>query len=338
MARDNETGLTRWQNASSMDDAKQSPSDKLSPYDEDIDKFFGGINELTDKFSDMTKKFVGHTFEHHPIRSWWQSRDQDVGEDNMIDTYFNRPYQTRDAISDAISDTLTTGLGLFRSPFDLFNLFTGSSGVTPYGLFAYQGPSPKEYNTCMKKEGVSLWDSDGYWRCLFPNSNVPAQFLEYKKKQLAGQIVTKDDFEERANAAPASQDGAIDLGEQGVFFRQFGDFLNWKNKSYENERKLAEQQREEFQQSLQYTYGNGNGLREQGDGERKVIGTSLNSSTTTESGEVVTKELKTEYFSDGTSVTNSVIKRKPQGADVWASVEEKSESGDGKPGWFWNSK
>ena len=55
---------------------------------------------------------------------------------------------------------------------------------------------------------------------------------------MAGQIVTKDDFEEHASAAPLSHDGAIDLGPKGVFFRQFGDLLNWKNTNYEKEQQM----------------------------------------------------------------------------------------------------
>lgn len=311
-------------------------SDAISPFDDEIDSFFGNINDLSNRFLTMTKKIVGQTCDHHrSLPRWWQSRDADEDQNNGVDYFFSRPYQTHSSSVDHLEPFSI----LSRAPFDFFKGFTESSGVTPFGLFAYQGPSPKEYNTCMKKNGVSLWDNDGYWRCLFPNSQVPAKFLEYKRKHLTGQIVTKDDFEKDARSSQANKDGAIDLGPKGVFFKLFNDLLNWQNSQYETARETPARQTHDFSELCERKPNSSSEAASLGvAGEKRVIGTSSQTSTNIELGEVVSEETKTEYFSDGTSITNSVLKRKPQGADVWASVEEKSEQGDNKPGWFWNSK
>ncbi|GEQ71350.1 hypothetical protein JCM33374_g5033 [Metschnikowia sp. JCM 33374] len=341
MAGKDENSLTSWSDDHqdvTTDNFGIDDLDTWSPYDEDIDRFFGNINDLSNRASRAAKQVFGHTYNHPLNLPWFQSRDvgfslEDDDKDqgsfgHVIDAFLNRPYQTR-----------TEGLDALRSPFDLLNVFSESTGVTPFGLFAHQGPSPKQYNTCVKKDGVSLWDTDGYWRCLFPNSQIPSNFLEYKKKHLADQIVTKDDFEEKALSASPSQDGAIDLGKQGTFFRQFGDFLNWKNNAYEKEKRLIKEQQEKRQKNIQYMFGNNLGNSDRNiDGQKTLVGSSSNSSTNSEAGEVVVKETKTEYFSDGTSVTNSVVKRKPQGADTWSSVEENSEHGNWKKGWFWSTK
>ncbi|OBA23315.1 hypothetical protein METBIDRAFT_80774 [Metschnikowia bicuspidata var. bicuspidata NRRL YB-4993] len=336
MSKKDDGTFSSWQernDGGAQDHVGGSKTDALSPFDDEIDTFFGNINDLTDRFSRMTKKIVGHTYDQHQILPWlFESRDEDEDQAHGVDYYFNRPYQSR---STDIEPPVFS-----RSPLNLFNLFSEPSGVTPYGMFAYQGPTPKEFNTCMKKEGVSLWDADGYWRCLFPNSKIPANFLEYRKKQLADEIVTKEDFEEQALLAPPNKDGAINLGPKGVFFRQFNDLLNWKNTKYENEKKILDQQQQEMRQNYQYNYSSfTKGSDINNEGEKTLVGTSSKSTTNTESsGEIVSKETKTEYFSDGTSVTNSIVRRKPQGASTWASVEEKSEHGNAKPGWFWNSK
>lgn len=336
MSKKDDGVLSSWQdlNESLATTDNEINSNTMTPYDDDIDRFFGDINDLSDRVSRMTKKIVGHTLDHQKNLPWWQSRDHTDEDEQNVDIFFNKPYQTRSSEPGFLEPLF----GRLRSPFDLLNLFNESSGVTPYGLFAYQGPSSKEYNTCVKKDGVSLWDANGYWRCLFPNSQVPAQFLEYKRKQLAGQIVTKDDFEEHSSAAPLSHDGAIDLGPKGVFFRQFGDLLNWKNTNYEKEQQIAAQKREERKRNFEYNYNNSGLSNSNANGDKALVGTSVNSSTNSEAGEVVMNETKTEYYSDGTSLTKSIVKRKPQGASAWASVEEKSEEGHGKPGWFWNSK
>lgn len=306
---------------------QQDVLDALSPYDEDITRFFERINLVTDNVADLTKKVVGSTYDYANSREftpWWR-HDSRMPDSNNIDDYMAKPYQTRD--KDLDGDRL---LGVpFRAPFGLFNVFGPSGGRTPFGIYSYKGPSAREYNDCVRKNGESVWDSEGYWRCLFPNSEVPERFLEYKRTQLAGQILTKEDFDEATHDYRGLDPTVMDLGPKGVFFRQFGDFLNWKNAMYENVRLQREATRTKMRE-----------LKAKNDSTRQVVSSSVQSEMNSDydTKEVVLRETRTEVFDDGTSVTKNITKSKPFGAGDWITVDEDVQNGDAKSGWFWNSK
>lgn len=105
-------------------------------------------------------------------------------------------------------------------------------------------PTVSAYNRCVKKGGESVWDSNGFWRCLFPNSEFPESFLDYKKQHLLKEIITKDDFEnalvENGIKDSVELSNKIDFGKKGIFFREFSHYLNWKNAIHENEKKNCE--------------------------------------------------------------------------------------------------
>lgn len=296
----------------------------FSPYDGDIDKFFSSIHDFTNSFSEITKKAVGHAHEHHKRGSGWGWSHWGSDEDSKegIDSFINRPYQTRTGKEESSS-------ARFRLPFDAFNLFGDGIGRTPYGLYAYPSPSAKEYNTCMKKEGLSLWDSEGYWRCLFPNKQVPSRFMDLKTTSLREEVLTREDFEEQARKAPYSADGSVDLGPKGVFFRSFNDLLSWKNEKYEEDTRRRRERRRKFREGSP---------RSSASSEKTIVGSNAEVSTNLGPDEVISKETTTEYFSDGTSVTSTVVKKKPFGAKEWATIEETRGPEEGKHGWFWNSK
>lgn len=209
----------------------------------------------------------------------------------------------------------------------LQDLLSGS-GRTPFGLYAYKTPSTQFYNDCVNKQGESIWDSQGYWRCLFPNKEIPLDFLRYKSDKLGSEILTKEDLDtaiQLNNVDPSSQ--TLDLNDQGLFFRKFDAYLNWKNLMYENVKIDKQKKMEKF-------------LEENKDktGEKHVISSSLQSnfSTNPDSNLVELNEIKTEVFSDGSSQTTKVAKSKPYGADKWDKVDETVENGDSsKKGWFW---
>lgn len=283
-----------------------------SPYDEEINKFF-------DRVSGFTKKVVGQTYnmaKSHEFPNW--------EEESM--RFSSRPYQTRDRDLDG-ERPMSVPFGV---PFGIFNVFGGASGATPFGIYSYRSPSTREYNDCLKKDGESVWDSEGYWRCLFPNREVPNRILDYKKSQLAGHILTKEDFhealEENQNTV---KDGVIDLGAQGTYFTQFNDFLNWKNTMYENVRKQRAATRKRIRDSLE--------APEAPKEDKSVISTSVQTTMNSDDKEVVMKERRTEVFNDGTSITKHIVRTKPFGASDWATVsEELNDDKDGKSGWFWN--
>lgn len=322
----------KWEH--NRDTAVEPTSDSLSPYDDEINRFFDKVALATSSLADMTKKVVGTTYDYANSSDFppWKQTIRDV--DDTIDTYVNRPYQTRDR---DLNPERPFSMP-FRVPFDLFNVFGTSGGRTPFGIFSHKGPSMREYNDCLRKDGTSVWDSEGYWRCLFPNSEVPVRLLDYKRNQLAGQILTKEDFDEAAQGYQPNGDGAIDLGPKGMFFKQFNDYLNWKNAMYENVRKQREVSRKRMRESTFASEPVGD--RSLGDGPPGVISTSVRSSMDSnyDTNEVILRETKTEMFTDGTSTTKQVTRTKPFGGGEWTTVNEEVRSDDTKNGWFWNSK
>lgn len=308
--------------------------DSFSPYDDDINKFFDKVNLVTSNLADITKKFVGTTYEYAnstEFPQWKKILDNPNQKAETVDAYVSRPYQTRDR------NLVESPFGSFRSPFDMLNVFGSSGGRTPFGIYSYKGPSTREYNDCLRKDGVSVWDSEGYWRCLFPNSEVPARLLDYKKNHLAGQILTKEDFLDAVREFKPSGEEVIDLGPKGLFFKQFNGFLNWKNAMYENARKQREATRRKIRESFLNPPAEGSTDTSTSD---RVVSSSVVSSMNSDhdAKEVVLRETKTEVFSDGTAVTKNIIKKKPFGASEWITVNEEVQTEDNKNGWFWNSK
>lgn len=324
----------KWdRNNNSNSTVTESP-ESVSPYDDEINRFFDKVNLATSSLADITKKVVGTTYDYAnstDLRPW---RSSDNPDDDSIDNYVSRPYQTRDRDLEAERPFNLP----FRVPFDLFNVFGTSGGRTPYGIYSYRGPSTREYNDCLRKDGTSVWDSEGYWRCLFPNSEVPARLLDYKKSHLAGQILTKEDFDDAVQEYPPKDDGVFDLGAKGVFFKQYDQFLNWKNTMYENVRKQREVSRRRIREAMiskEKLFDKLDSLDTPGVVSSSVL-SSMDSNFDTK--EVVLRETKTEVFSDGTSTTKYVTKTKPFGAREWTVVNEEVLSDDSKNGWFWNSK
>lgn len=286
---------------------EQETAATVSPYDEDINRFF-------DSVSGITKKVVGQTYNLASEFSWRENEGKN-------DRYYNRPYQTRDV------DLEDQQLGAF----DVFNQF-GVGGVNPFGLHSLRSPTTRKYNDCLRKQGESVWDSNGNWRCLFPNSEIPNRLLDYKKSHMAGQIVTKEDFRDALEANPGTiQNGVIDLGAKGTYFREFNDFLNWKNTMYENVRKQREESRRRMRDQAKSAIN-----RKSPQQDKAIVSTSVHTSMNSDSADnsVLMKETRTEVFSDGTSVTRNITRTKPYGAKDWASVTEEVQ--DGKSGWFWN--
>lgn len=311
-----------------------------SRYDDQIDRFFGRLNLASDSLAEVTKKVVAQTkdFDIHDREKW---RDLVHTLNSEMDTYLNRPYQTRTEFNPTELNEKELKEPRFWRPASFFDVFSEGGTETPYGLYSHSSPTPHEYNTCVKKNGVSLWDSKGTWRCLFPNSAVPPKFLDYKRQSLSNQILTKEDFEAASRHANYGVDGGIDLGEKGLFFKHFEDLLKWKDAAYEGNRRRREERRNKFFKSFQKPsadYSQAAAAPPEYKEKDLAVSWSSGSTTTTDpdSNQVVMVETKTEYFGDGTSVTNTVTKRKSIGADKWESVEEKSHRGEDKKGWFWN--
>ncbi|ANZ74577.1 BA75_00383T0 [Komagataella pastoris] len=142
-------------------------------------------------------------------------------------------------------------------------LFTGSKLVSSeYGLWAYPIPSHQLYKDCNSKQGLSVWDEHGYWRCLFPKAQLPENY-----KSIDSNIISKEDVE---------QDESHNLGR---FFTNFSDYLNWRSVMEENIKK----ERISFSKP------------------QKSSGSSTSySERTLPNGEIEKIEKKHEWFVDGT--------------------------------------
>lgn len=66
-------------------------------------------------------------------------------------------------------------------------------------------PPVDAYEECRKREGLAVWDQNGWWHCLFPRAQVKDSVL-----------LAKEDVE-------ADTDH-----RHGVFFRNIDDLLSWK--------------------------------------------------------------------------------------------------------------
>lgn len=289
-------------------------ADPVSPYDKEIDQMFSKVDSFTSGMADITKKMVGLTYD------WASSAESSPWnmdeKPESVDKFFNRPYQSR-----------TGEESRFRGPLEFLRNLGDIRGFSPFGIYGGSSPTPRQFNECARKQGQSLWDSDGYWRCLFPNQEVPKRVLAFKQKKLPNEILTKQDFESAALRSSSLVNGGVDLGPAGLFFREYNDYLRWRNGDYERRRQERERRNEEFVRVPKPDAVAANG-------KPTVVSTTLLSHVTNSGGEVVMKETKTEVFSDGTSVTSNTTRTKPSGATEWTTVAE-SPSGEPAKGWFW---
>jgi hypothetical protein len=113
-------------------------------------------------------------------------------------------------------------------------------GGSVAGLKAYPVPSVEKYEQCVANDGASVWDENGWWRCLFPDA-----------KARVGEV-SREDVE-------------ADMGHKrhGLFFRDYNELLQWKSivkqaraastiqeiyDDYANDGNLGEQQQHQHQQ------------------------------------------------------------------------------------------
>lgn len=242
-----------------------------------------------------------------------------------VKEYFSRPYQTRTVADIKPENRADEGSWFGQTlghSLDDFGFWPGN--FSPFGSYS-KTPSAREYNACVSKQGQSVWDSKGYWRCLFPNKEIADRYLTWKQSQLPGKVLTKEDFDAADNKS--KEPGVYDLGDKGTYFTNYDVFLNWRNTMYENIKREKRERRERFKQLYK-------AKESSAEAPGNVVALSIETRYTTQNDEVVMNEVRTETFADGTTRTTNVTKTKPVGATEWKQVES-SNSNEGK-GWFWN--
>ncbi|KAI5948865.1 hypothetical protein KGF57_005263 [Candida theae] len=327
------------------DSVSTNTATDLDKYVESFDKILSNIGALTNAVVDVSVD-AGRDL-NEKAREWsstwlFNPRDADDDVDGVHKPhFFNFPpfYQNRDPDLSLESRQLPLS-SLWRNS---FGARFPSLGSTPFGYRAYKGPSTRQYNECLDKQGRALWDDQGYWRCLFPEAEVPVDVLDFKKKYFGDSVVSKDDFFKYMSELGVSDSSkVIDLKDKGTFFNTYEDYLAWRHEKYSEMKKKREEdakaraaKRSKVLESLKQKQG------EASSSGRYVTSTSVKSNVFTDSdtNEVKYLETRQECFNDGNCVVTKVTKSKPIGATDWVNVEEHTEStptGSGaNKGWFW---
>lgn len=189
----------------------------------------------------------------------------------------------------------------------------------------------------MAKEGLSVWDKDGVWRCLFPKAGLPL-----RDDERSNNTVTKEDYLDNINDARSN------------FFENFNDLLGWKSQM----RRLAREERQKRFEERKKRYedlppsetnfdltntteitknsSNINGA----DNEKKIIGTSKSISTRTVEDGVEKYSKITKWYDDGTSQVEETKRLLPKDGSepkIESSIRSLGSNESEKSGWFWDN-
>lgn len=307
-----------------------------------------------------------------------------------VEQYFPRPYQSRDPVT-LVNEQQQQQVQQQTETFPIFDEFdwehrivhpffsgrTRKSGKTPFGYYS-KSPNSTIYKDCLERNGESVWDSDGYWRCLFPNAQVPPSFLKIKENRFPDKILTKEDFFEAVKVAKSvpedvgasvqvQSSGVFNFGSKGIFFKELSDYLNWKSTVVPTESRRIRNNR------WCHNHGWGNvdthsvsksvpvsvaatpdspvveaiGELENKAPDNKMISYSVLSyySSDDDTNKVTLNETRHEYFSDGSVKKKTITKSRPSNDTVWRDVSETNETlpkineeQSTRSGWFWNDK
>lgn len=193
------------------------------------------------------------------------------------------------------------------------------------GLKAYPVPTLSSYANCIKNDGLSVFDENGWWRCLFPRNKVGNS-----------NELTREDVEQDAT------------NKHGLFFKEFNGYMDWRLKvkmlmreKQESERKAAWEAREAA--NIQGIY------------DDYTKDTDYHDAVVPESDPVVVNHQKivkyktlpngdgeeTTYckkiFADGTAKEENFKKTFPKDGGL-PIVEEVSPQEKKRSGWIWDQK
>ncbi|SCU86971.1 LADA_0E01266g1_1 [Lachancea dasiensis] len=290
---------------------------ELEKYNDDLvsssltERLNDSFLSMGDSISSIWKEAVNHV--ESPISDLWMNASGSMGD-------------------------LLGGLGFpggFGHPTRILRLMEDSTtqeGVT--GLYGYRTPSDKQFMECHELKGLSVWDSRGWWRCLFPENIVRARMSPEQLKN----VLTRERVERDKNHS------------LGLFFTEYSAYLMWRA----NIVKQVEKRRASLvpsashEESSQGLWNTPEDLMDHTTG-KSVVGTSTYVTyNSTPDGLEKVKETKT-FFNDGSSkLRYDKQGTGPDGQKHFDSYEKMIPSSyvhdadayDGadhpKDGWFWH--
>lgn len=250
-----------------------------------------------------------------------------------ISSTFNSIFEStplNNLLGESLDETLTN-LNHFRKDNafnDFFNGTTSSSSIKS-AMKAYPVPNTYSYQKCKDSQGLSGWDENGWWRCLFPRSRLTRE----------GET-SKEDVENDSE------------NKFGLFFKEYSGLMDWKCQV----RQLLKQKREEDKlarqsaniQSIYNDYAKDISSDHQSsnnEADQAVISSSKSSYfTTLENGDFEEIIESNKVFSNGDSKHEKVKKIYPKGGgdvivEQLAGDGHKDNTKTGKlNSWIWGEE
>ncbi|CDO95290.1 unnamed protein product [Kluyveromyces dobzhanskii CBS 2104] len=161
-------------------------------------------------------------------------------------------------------------------------------------------PTVEQFSKCNELKGLSVWDTKGLWRCLFPQAVV-------KDNELSREAVTADKDH-----------------KMGLFFPEYSGYLSWRSHMMAVAKEKRKQERDLYSLSTPEDVM----LSRVDSFGKNVVGTSSYSTykTTTEGKERI-KEEKT-FYDDGTVMVKTNKKICPKEGEPRVETSEKLLNAD----------
>ncbi|AMD19298.1 HBR397Wp [Eremothecium sinecaudum] len=275
------------------------------------------LNEIWKDISDEPASFIDDVVKHSTSKAF---------SDGLIDSIWLNA-------TDTLGEVLT-GMGL---PGGLGNPLKIKRMLNPEtSMYRYTMPTDEQFSRCKDLKGLSVWDTKGWWRCLFPESVVRRN------------IGTDEDLSKILTREKVENDRSHKFG---LFFPDYSGYLSWRShmlrltKEKQQREQQERQKRENLLSSTPSTpedlmAWNHDSSVSSADARGKVMGTSKYSTfNSTDRGQEQIVESRT-YFEDGSVAIHSEKKIVPyDGSEPIYETRNEVVGREGqdatKDGWFW---
>jgi hypothetical protein len=138
------------------------------------------------------------------------------------------------------SDGLGALLSTIDDQMDTFGGILGGRIINkPNEMISKGIPPPEIYNKCSNIDGLSVWDKNGWWHCLFPRSKIP---FDYRSGTVQSMEEFNSDYDSTKLLSREDIENDID-NKYGLFFRNLEDLLGWQASM---KKSIADQRRKQW--------------------------------------------------------------------------------------------